>query len=82
MGNVARQNKTDTGIMTAIKFTSYNYENYLNDLGIPFAECKSNGGRIPDHAAYGRWLRINDPIVFNVGFQGYKREQSYDKRTK
>jgi len=56
-----------------MKFTKYAYENYLNDLGIPLVEFKSNGGRIPDGTvAYGQWLRINDPIAFNVGFQEYK----------
>ena len=59
-----------------MKFTKYDYENYLDELGIPFAELKTNGGRIPDHAAYGRWVRINDPIAFNVGFQEYKRERT------
>ena len=59
-----------------MKFTKYDYENYLDELGIPFAELKTNGGRIPDHAAYGRWVRINDPIAFNVGFQEYKRERA------
>lgn len=41
-------------------------EEYLNDLGIPENDKRSNGGRIPDNADYGTWLRRNDPIAFEV----------------
>jgi hypothetical protein len=44
------------------------YEEYLNEIGIPEHDKRSNGGRIPDHAHYGAWLRKNDPIAFEVGF--------------
>jgi hypothetical protein len=44
------------------------YEEYLNELGTPDADLYSNGGRVPDGAKYGAWLRRNDPIAFNVGY--------------
>lgn len=49
------------------------YEKYLNELGVPEDDKKSNGGRIPDHALYGTWLRRNDPIAFRVGYQDFNR---------
>jgi hypothetical protein len=49
------------------------YEEYLNELGIPEDDKHSNGGRIPDHCDYGTWLRVNDPIAFNVGYSDYCR---------
>ena len=45
------------------------YEEYLNELGIPPQDLKSNGGRIPDHIPYGTWLRRNDSIAFWLGIQ-------------
>lgn len=48
--------------------TRKQYEKYLNEIGIPVDDLKSEGGRIPDNAKYGRWLRKNDPIAFNVGY--------------
>lgn len=53
--------------------TKNDYEEYLNELGIPEADKKSNGGRIPDHVPYGTWLRRNDSIAFEVGYNDYKR---------
>ena len=44
------------------------YEEYLNSFGTPDDDLKSNGGRIPDHVPYGSWLRRNDPIAFQVGY--------------
>lgn len=44
------------------------YELYLNSMEIPDHDKKSNGGRIPNNAKYGSWLRKNDPIAFEVGF--------------
>jgi len=52
-----------------MKKTKQNFEEWLNELEVPFDDRKSNGGRIPDYADYGTWLRRNDPIAFNVGFQ-------------
>jgi hypothetical protein len=49
------------------------YQTYLNELGIPHLDTVSEGGRIPDHAQYGTWLRRNDPIAFEVGFNDWKR---------
>ncbi len=49
------------------------YEEYLNEIGTPDHDLKSNGGRIPDHCKYGTWLRKNDPIAFEVGFNDWKR---------
>jgi len=51
--------------------TRKDYEEYLNEIGTPEDDKKSNGGRIPDYANYGKWVRRNDPIAFNVGFYDY-----------
>jgi hypothetical protein len=51
------------------------YEEYLNELGIPSADKRSNGGRIPDHMPYGTWLRRNDSIAFWLGLQDYQPKQ-------
>jgi hypothetical protein len=45
------------------------YEEYLNAIGCPEYDLKINGGRCPDGVDYGKWLRQNDPISFNVGFK-------------
>ena len=52
--------------------TRKDYEEYLNELGAPLDDLKSNGGRIPDSSRYGSWLRRNDPVAFNVGYREYK----------
>lgn len=46
--------------------TKADTEKWLNELGIPDDDLKSNGGRIPDNSKYGSWLRHNDPIAFEV----------------
>lgn len=51
------------------------YIEWLNEVGVPEDDKKSNGGRIPDDHSYGLWLKHNDPVAFNVGFQEYKRER-------
>lgn len=56
------------------KLTRKQYEQHLNDIEIPRDELKSNGGRIPDKAMYGTWVRRNDPILFNVGYNDFIRE--------
>jgi hypothetical protein len=53
--------------------TRHDYEIYLDELGIPEDDKKSNGGRIKDSANYGSWLRLNDPIAFEVGYSDFKR---------
>ena len=55
-----------------MKVTRANYEAYLNEIGTPELEKKSNGGRVPDRSKYGSWLRKNDPIAFEVGFREWK----------
>lgn len=55
------------------KKTRIDYEQYLNEVGVPEQDKKSNGGRIPDQRDYGTWLRINDPIAFNVGYNDWCR---------
>ena len=52
-----------------MKYTQKDYEDEINELGVPLDDRRSNGGRIPDHAKYGSWLRRNDPIAFRVGFR-------------
>jgi len=50
--------------------TRKEFEAYLNDfISIPEDDKKSNGGRIPDWAKYGTWMRKNDPIAFSLGFR-------------
>ena len=55
--------------------TRKEYEENLNELGTPIDDLKSNGGRIQDTARYGSWLRRNDPVAFNVGFNEWKTEK-------
>lgn len=43
--------------------TKKEFELYLNELGIPKDDLKSNGGRISDNAKYGTWLRKNDRVI-------------------
>ena len=50
------------------------YEEYVNEIGIPNDDKKSNGGRIPDHCKYGTWTRISDPIAFNCGLNDENRK--------
>lgn len=54
------------------------YENSINDIPVPHEETQSAGGRIPDHTTrYGSWLRRNDPIAFEVGYQEWARENRF-----
>ena len=55
-----------------MKRTRTAYEKYLNKIGVPEDDKKSNGGRVPDCANYGGWCRRNDPIAFEVGFGEFK----------
>lgn len=57
--------------------TRAEYEAWINEIPVAWADCKSNGGRIPDNAKYGSWLRRNDPIAFNVGYQEWTTENQY-----
>lgn len=51
--------------------TKKSYELWLNRYAVPNDDKKSNGGRVPDDAKYGSWLRRNDPIAFEVGFNDW-----------
>lgn len=52
--------------------TKKEYEDYLNEIGVPDRDTRSYGGLIPDRTRkYGAWLRKNDPIAFNVGHREY-----------
>ena len=55
--------------------TRKEYEEWLNEHGIPKEDRQSNGGRIPDEDKYGSWLRRNDPIAFNVGYEDERRNR-------
>ena len=58
------------------KYTRKAFVEYLNELGAPQDDLRSNGGRIPDtNTKYGKWLRLNDSIAFEVGFQEWVREK-------
>ncbi len=52
--------------------TEKEFIEYLNELGVPEDDKKSNGGRIPDFCKYGEWLKRNDPIAFNLGYQEFE----------
>lgn len=54
-----------------MKTTKKNFIEYLNEIGIPEDDKKSNGGRIPDNSKYGQWLHKNDPVAFNAGFRDW-----------
>ena len=45
------------------------YVEWLNGLDTPREDLKSEGGRVPDSALFGEWMRRNDPIAFNVGYR-------------
>ena len=52
--------------------TKKSLELYLNEIGIPEDDKKSNGGRISDKSNYGSWLRKNDPIAFECEYRYWK----------
>ena len=57
--------------------TRKEYEQWVNSVPVADSDMRSNGGRIPDRTQnYGSWLRKNDPIAFNVGFQEWARENA------
>ena len=56
-----------------MKPTKKDYEEYLNEIGSPEDDKKSNGGRVPDYCKYGSWVRKNDPIAFQVGLRDFIR---------
>lgn len=56
------------------RYTKRDHEENLNELPVPFDDMKSNGGRIPDGAKYGTWLRRNDPIAFRISYREAKLE--------
>lgn len=58
-----------------MKKTKTNYEKYLNEIATPEDDKKSNDGRVPDCANYGGWMRKNDPITFEVGFNEWKNNK-------
>ena len=60
------------------KNTKGEFEEYLNELGTPDDDLKSLGGRIPDNSKYGSWLRRNDVIAFQVGYNGWCLDASED----
>jgi translation initiation factor IF-1 len=55
-----------------MKYTRVQHEDYLNMLGIPEDDKRSNGGRISNHSKYGTWLRRNDKIAFELSFKENK----------
>lgn len=52
------------------------YELYLNELGTPSSDHPDNGGRVSRKMLdkYGTWLRKNDPIAFEVGFNEFRHQ--------
>jgi hypothetical protein len=61
-------------MVTKHRNTKADFEEWLNELGAPEGDLKSNGGRIPNGSKYGSWMRRNDPVAFNVGYQETSRE--------
>ncbi len=56
--------------------TRKDYVEWLNEVGTPRDDLKSEGGRVPDNAKYGEWVRKHDPIAFNVGFREFQQEHT------
>jgi hypothetical protein len=59
--------------------TKKEYVEWLNEIPVADADLRSNGGRVADswRDRQGDWLRLNDPIAFQVGWQEWKREQEF-----
>jgi len=60
---------------------SREYEHLLNEIGCPVSDHPYYGGRCPYCMVdrYGTWLRNNDPIAFNVGFNETQQERNYEQ---
>ena len=74
------KNNRRRNVMPKTQPTRTDYERFLNDLGVPEEDRRSNGGRISDHAAYGTWTRREDPVAFNVGYNEFVRNYEFQKR--
>jgi hypothetical protein len=48
----------------------------LNGLGTPSSDHPDNGGRVSRKMIekYGTWLRKNDPIAFEVGYNEFRAQ--------
>jgi len=57
--------------------TRKDYVEWLNEVGTPRDDLKSEGGRVPDNAKYGEWVRKHDPIAFNIGFREFQQENHH-----
>ena len=56
-----------------MKKSRHAYEEWLNELEVPEDGRRCNGGRIPDRVTlWGTWLRVHDPIAFNVGYNEWE----------
>lgn len=64
-----------------MKYSKSNHVDWLNEVGPPLEDLKSNGGRIPDGTDYGAWMRRNDPVAFNVSYYERQRNLEYYTRT-
>lgn len=49
------------------KMTKKEYEEHLNEIGVPEHDRYEEGGRCKSDK-YGTWLRANDPIAFQAGY--------------
>lgn len=61
----------------SLPLTRAAYAEWLNEIGTPEDDKRSNGGRIPDGARFGDWTRRNDPIAFNVGLREWRENQAH-----
>lgn len=59
--------------------TKTDFQYFLNEVGTPENELRSNGGVVPDDSKWGRWLRVRDPIRFNVEFNDWVRSKEVGK---
>ncbi len=61
-------------MLVLTKKTKTYFIRFLNEMGCPDYDKKSKGGRIPDWANYGRWLKNNDPSFFEARYHQWKYE--------
>jgi hypothetical protein len=61
------------------KLNKAGYEQYLNEYGMNETQYNRRGTPIKK---YGSWLRLNDSIAFNVGYNEWVTEIVYKRGEK
>jgi hypothetical protein len=59
------------------KLDKTGYERYLNEYGLDEPQYNRRGTPIKH---YGTWLRRNDPVAFNVGYNEWILREVYQSR--